>query len=120
MQVAGIFILLEICLLSMDFENFRRRDSCAVDVHDVQVRRPRSLTWCLGSCATGRLGNCEVPDRGEGRGPGGAEDLLFIAVEVAETRWVRDGGQEGYGFLAAHQFGSVAGNRIASLVISKH
>jgi hypothetical protein len=43
-----------------------------------------------------------VPDSGHRGGPGGAEDLLFLTIEVAETRWVRDSGEERYGFLAGH------------------
>jgi hypothetical protein len=65
------------------------------------------------------LRNFEVPERGHRGGPSGAEDWLFVAVEVAKTRWVRDSGQKGYGLLASHQSRSVAGNRIASLGVQK-
>lgn len=55
---------------------------------------------------TGGLGDGEVPDSWQTSDPGSAEDCLGAAVEVAETRWVRDGRQEGYRFLAAYELAS--------------
>ena len=95
MKEAGIFFLLEVCLLSMDFQNVLRRYCGAVDVHDMQFSRSGGL----GGSTAGCLRDCEVPDCREVGSPSRAEDLLFIAVKVTETWWFGESGQERYGLL---------------------
>ena len=95
MKEASIFFLLEVCLLSMDFQNVLRRYCGAVDLHDMQVSWSGGLSGSTAGC----LRDCEVPDCREVGTPSRAENLLFIAVTVAETWWFGESGQERDGLL---------------------